>query len=362
MNFSSQESVAYLQTIMGGNKALGLIAQLEFEKWVQAKSEIVRNKHFPGGWIVALKRQDFYALRTCFFVWPDIETAENLQQTVKGLTGNAQFHRLCSSLQAAGFDTVYCFGTSSNPVPRIDSVRWKTFHYENEGLKEMDQQAYFGHWVGRGRVSTGRAWESNTLSYVRKLDDISLSRLVMPQLFYNGFFKAVYRASTADPYDVDGFMVSYDGKVFPLELKEKFPFDHQLVGKAVGVDIGRILMLLRICLPINANAMYIIREVDDSHDRNLIGWKSVYLDEILMKCTWQQMGGGPGMASSAGGAGSPTSTIIMPHHIFSPMSEATFSDESLRRHATITESTRQSAMEFLEKSRSVFSSSHASSL
>jgi hypothetical protein len=356
VNLSRRESVEYLQRIMSGNKARGLIAQLEFERWVQTQSDTVRNKHFPGGWIVALKRQDFYALRTCFFVWPDIETPENLQETVRGFTGNAQFQRLCSSLQTAGFDTLYCFGTSSDSSPRIGSVRWRAFHYENEGLIELDQRAYFGHWSGRGRESRGREWEAGTLSYVRGLDDLSLSRLVIPQLFYNGFFKAVHRASTADPYDVDGFVVSYDGKVFPLELKEKFPFEHNLLGRAVGVDVGRILMLLRICLPIDANAMYIVREVDDSADRHLVGWKSVYLDEILMKCTWQQMGGGPGMASSAGGAGSPTSTIIMPHHIFAPLTEGLFSDVSLRMHATLTESTKRSALEFIQKSRTVFGS------
>lgn len=334
-------------SIMPGHKALGLLAQLEFERWIDAQDVTVRNKYFRGCWIAALRGGDFYAIRTSFFVHQEIRLENGLREAINAIIENRQFHALCSSLNSAGFDTIHCFPVTNSRKFSTGDVKWKIYRYENERLVHEDPDRYFSVWRGRGRVSRPRQWMASTVEKFKKLDEKSLTSLVLPQLFYNDFFKGRYKANVMDPYDTDGFMISYDGRVFPIEVKEKFPFNHQQIGRTIGIDVGRILMMLRICLPLNTNGLYIVREVEETAERKLVGWKVIRLDELLMKCSWNVQAGGPGMASSAGGAGSPTSTILIPYRVFSELTPEIFSDNYFRQHATLTESARRRAQEFV---------------
>ena len=352
--FDANDARRYLMSIMPGHKALGLLAQLEFERWIGEQNEIVRNKYFRGCWITALKGADFYALRTCFFVSPEVVLEPEIEETLSGHAGNRQFHAMCSSLNSAGFDVVYCFPVVKEKDFRTTDVKWRIYRYLKESLVEEDPDRYFSVWYGRGRVSRPREWVARTVEKFKRLDEKALTSLVLPQLFYNGLFKGRYRANTMDPYDTDGFIISYDGKVFPVELKEKFPFRHQSMGSTIGVDVGRILMMLRICVPLDANGFYIVREVEETEERRLVGWRLIRLDELLVKCSWNVQAGGPGMASSAAGAGSPTSTILVPHKAFSEMTPEIFSDGCLRRYATLTEGTRRLAQDFIAQSLNRF--------
>jgi hypothetical protein len=373
MILDRREAFDYLKGVMPGNKALGLLAQLDFERWARNQEETIRNKYFPGCWVVSLKDGDFYALKTCFFVGSKIERNEDIPSIVKTLHANRQFHALNSALKASGFETMHCIPIVSGDKATIPTIKWRVFRYYNERLEEQDNAKYFNYWQGRGRPSNPREWLPETAGKFKGTSDDDLTSLVLPQLFFNGFFKAIYRASVIDPYDTDGFIVSYDGKVFPIELKEKFPFygksppkddpngkphyntsEEELADMKIGVDVGRVLMLLRICLPLNTNGYYVVREVEKSAERKLKGWKYVRLDEIVMKSYWNTQAGGPGMASSAKGAGSDTSTIIIPYSAFYPLDKDTFADITLREHATLTDGTRRMAEAFASRLKQRF--------
>ena len=356
MYLEREEAFDFLRRRMPGHKALGLLAQLKLEEWVNAQGARIANKYFPGCWIVALKDPAFYALRTCFFVWPEIERNNDVAGIVSRLSENRQFHAMCSSLNGAGFDVLQCFPVVDEEPPIIRRVGWRFYRYYQEELSEQGAE-YFERWRGRGRVGRPKPWTQSTVDKFAGLEERSLTSLALPEMFYSDFFKAVYRAGTMDPYDSDGFIISYDGKVFPIELKEKFPFQHGAIGRTLGVDAGRILMLLRLCLPMNANAFYIVREVEATEERELVGWKIMRLDEVLMKCSWNLQAGGPGMASSAGGRGSRTSTVLMPYREFSDMTIETFAETSLRENATLTEKTKRVAEEFMAKLNQHFHSS-----
>jgi hypothetical protein len=344
---------------MPGNKALGLLAQLDFERWIQKQADTVKNKYFPGCWVTSLKDEYFYALKTCFFVIPRIERNSDVLSIIQEMQSNRQFHALNSALKTAGFEVLHCMPVIDREPATIKSVGWRVFRYYNERLEEQDNTKYFGQWEGRGRPSNPKPWKPETEVKFQGMNGEDLTSLVLPQLFFNGFFKAIYKASVTDPYDTDGFIISYDGKLFPVELKEKFPFSikrppkdqtrivpPQLNDLRLGVDVGRVLMMLRICLPLNTNGYYIVREVENNTERKLKSWKYIRLDEIIMKCSWNVQAGGPGMASGAKGAGSDTSTIIIPYSTFSDLDTDTFSDITLKEHGTLTEGTKRMAEEF----------------
>ena len=169
----------------------------------------------------------------------------------------------------------------------------------------------------------------------------------MTQVFYNSFIKGRYKLTISDPYDADGFIISYSGSVFPLEMKEKYPFDTN-TGSRLGVDVGRILMLLRICLPLNSNAMYIVREVANTEDRDFVGWKMARLDTILLKSYWQGIGGGRGMTGGA------TQTITMPYEEFEDITVDTLSEDHLNEISQMSEVVRRQADAFRREVERLF--------
>lgn len=351
----SNEALEYLRRIMPGHKALGLLAQKDFEDWIRRAGEQVENKYFSGCWIVS-PRENFFSRRTCFFVHQSLEPTDSLDNTVADLVRDRGFQSMCSSLTAAGFAVIYFIGHSrSGSESRIVDIGWRGYRYRNEILEQFDVGRFFQNWRGRGRASRGRPWQGPAERLMSELSPRSLTSILLPQLFYNDLLKTTYRVSTQDPYDVDGFIISFDGKVFPIEVKEKFPFDGAL-GPTLGVDAGRVLMMLRIALPMDGNAFYVVREVRDSEKREFVGWKVTTLDQIVMKCSWNLQAGGPGMASSAGGAGGLTSTILLPYGIFGDMSSSIFSENSLTSLWKLSDNVKRQAQLFLTDLERMFTS------
>lgn len=348
------EALNYLKKIMPGNKALGLLAQLEFNKWISKQSYKIKDKFFPGCWIVALKDSEFYALRACFFVHSEVINLSELENVINKIKNDRNYHVLFSSLKSVGFDIIYSIPVVDGESFSLSDIKWRIYRYKREDLVEEDLNQYLSIWQGRGRPSRGGEWRDIIIEKYQNLDEKDITQITLPQLFYNDLFKSIYKANVMDPYDSDGFVISYSGKIFPLEIKEKFPFNHQQIGKTLGIDVGRVLMLLRICLPLNMNAFYIVREVEEAVDRKLLGWKIISLNEILMKCSWNVQAGGPGMANRANETGSPTSTILLPYGAFMDMKPEFFSEENLTKMASLTDNAKVIAQEFLHKLSFIF--------
>jgi len=132
--------------------------------------------------------------------------------------------------------------------------------------------------------------------------------------------------------------------VFPVEVKEKFPYEMQK-QKVFGIDAGRVLMMLRICLPSGSNAFYIIREVGDP-DRHFVKWKHITLDRIIMNCGWNLQAGGPGMG------GGNTQTIPIPYKYFEDTTKATFEETNLEAKAELSKVVQEQAKKMLQDTSS----------
>ena len=316
-------AISYLQNIMGSNKAMGLVAQADFQKWVHECGGNVQRKYFNGCWVMSPKGSTA-SKRMCFFVHEKIETQDTLRSAVNSLIPNRGFHSLCGSMARSGFGVFHCFAIGDPNTRTLGSLEWALFRYQGENLVRIDAQQFFQIWPGRGRPGRGAAWDARVLDRYQVLDLHALESLVLNQVFFNSFVKELMRKPVADPYDVDGFFVSYEGKIVPLEIKEKFPFEANRI-RLLGIDAGRILMLMRICLPLDCNGLYVIKEVEDSPQRRFVDWKMATLDSIVMNCNWTLQAGGTGMT------GGPTQTVTFPYDCFSSLRAETFSDDNLHR-------------------------------
>jgi len=331
-------AVSYLQNIMGSNKAMGLVAQASFQRWVHESGGNVERKYFNGCWVMSPKGSTA-SKRMCFFVHDKIESEETLQSAVDAQISNRGFHGLCGSLVRSGFGVFHCFATGGPSTRNLGDLEWTLFRYQNENLGRIDARQFFAIWPGRGRPGRGVAWDTRVIDSYQALDIHILESLVLNQVFFNSFVKELMKKPVADPYDVDGFFVSYEGKILPLEIKEKFPFEANRV-KLLGIDAGRILMLMRICLPLDCNGLYVVREVEDSPQRRFVSWKITTLDSIVMNCNWTLQAGGIGMT------GGPTQTVTFPYECFSDLSSKTFSDENLHRMSEFSRVIKEKAAAF----------------
>lgn len=331
-------AIAYMQGIMGSNKAMGLVAQADFQTWVQEIGGNVQRKYFRGCWVMSPKGSTA-SRRMCFFIHDKIESKESMQSAIETLIESRIFHALCSSINRSGLSVFYCIPIGEANTRNLDSLNWTIFKYSHEDLVPLDAEQFFTAWPGTGRVGRGRPWDSYVVHRYRSINLQILESVALNQVFFNSFVKGRMRKPVADPYDVDGFFVSYEGKIVPIEIKEKFPFEASGV-RLLGIDAGRILMLLRISLPLDCNGLYIIREVEDSEERRFVGWKMTTLDSIIMNSNWTLQAGGRGMT------GGPTQTVTFPYDTFSNLTIETFSDESLHRISEFSSIIREKAAAF----------------
>jgi hypothetical protein len=327
-----------MQNIMGSNKAMGLVAQGDFQKWVSNAGDNVRRKYFNGCWIMSPKGSTA-SKRMCFFVHGKIEKKETIRSCINSLISNRGFHSLCGSIARSGLGVFYCIPAGEPNTNNIDDLGWTLFAYQNENLVKINAEEFFAKWPGHGRVGQGREWNSYVIRRYQNLDSEILESLVLNQTFFNSFVKGRMKKPVADPYDVDGFFVSYEGKILPMEIKEKFPFESNKV-KLLGIDAGRILMLMRICLPLDCNGLYVIREVEDTQERKFVGWKITTLDTVVMNCNWTLQAGGTGMT------GGPTQTVTFPYACFSDLRPEIFSDDNLHRMSELSKIIKEKAAAF----------------
>jgi hypothetical protein len=98
-------------------------------------------------------------------------------------------------------------------------------------------------------------------------------------------------------------------------------------------------MLLRICVPNNSNALYVIRQVSQD-GRKLQAWKFMTLSKIIMTCGWNLQAGGIGMG------GQNTQTIKLPYDEFEEITAQTFEEENLQMISDLPKDVKEIAADY----------------
>lgn len=336
MQLKQSDSIIFLQNFCTENKAKGMVAELSMWDEFGLSDTPLAQKLFGGAWILSPK-SNHYLRHTCF-VLPEVYPSEDdLISEIQNYNSDRNWQTLATFLKQSEILIVVSGAITDQKALSASSMEnlvWQHFLYQDEQLVSTDGDIPFHNWGGRGRASRGSEWSQSTLERFYACDDHALTRLALKEAFYNLYIKKHLRLTIPDAYDVDGFIIGFSGRVFPLEVKEKSrPPDK---GE-FGVDAGRILMLLRLCLATNSNALYLIREIDDTSSRKLMGWRYITLADLIMKCRWNVQGGGRGMT------GGSTQTIMMPGELFQPLTKTQFSEEWIAKHSNLKSSTQRIA-------------------
>lgn len=363
---NKQDYINFLKNWLPRNKAKGLLAQFSFEEefgngFLKKHSE----KFFPGCWVVSPKSFDSNKYRYAIFV--DEKLHQKSGEDVDSILGKHSevFYKTARFLDSSSFGVIYAVPWSdggSFDFSKINSddfspVNWDLHAYKKNGMTKIDPRSFFSNWRDGMRPRKPQAsqnWTNDPTinSGMEKISGEKLEKAILKEIFYTGYLKSVVKVSTDDPYDVDSFIVSSETEsVFPVELKEKSPVlaNYSRGGDIrehyFGIDSGRISLLERMCSPSDSNAFYVVREVDDSNGRDLLGWKFMTLAGIVMASSWNAIGGGTGMF------GSTTSTVKLPYDEFSDLTEKVFKEDYLRNISSRKQNLRQIADLYSEKRR-----------
>jgi len=332
----NSEIIEILENFWPRNKAKGILAQTIFSQEIGMDKfgRGAKEKYFPGCWLIAPKNSDFYKFRFCFFVHPRVVKTDELTDNIKEFLdeGYRPFYAIAEFMDNAGIGIIYVVVHTEDgylPLNKIKErnfgdLRWHFFSFENGKFITKDPTEFFERWEGnRGRPSRASEWDPLIKSNIEKLNDSTLATLLLNELFYTGFVKSTLKKPINDPYDVDSFIISISQKhIFPIEIKEKFPGRTGDI-QFFGIDAGRIMMLLRLCIPNDSNAIYLIREMDENG--NFIGWKYITLSDIIMTSSWNLQAGGRGMG------GQSTQTIRLPYGYFKDFDESTLTEDNLKK-------------------------------
>ena len=96
---------------------------------------------------------------------------------------------------------------------------------------------------------------------------------------------------------------------------------------------------LRLCLATDSNALYVIREVDESENRSLVGWRYITLSEMVIGVKWNLQAGGRGMGGGA------TQTVMISGSLFGSFSTANFTEDWLTQNKSLRKSVQIVAKE-----------------
>ncbi|MEN8216569.1 MAG: hypothetical protein ABFS56_09370 [Pseudomonadota bacterium] len=337
LQFKKSEALEYLQKFITHNKARGMTAEVAFDNYVQTSKETGTNKVLDGGWLLSpnLNESSGYMYRYAVFVLPQIFADNNeLQMTITEKETDRGFQALSTFLSQSGIGVIISGGILADHLINADKVVWQHFIYRHEKLHKTGENEPFNKWPrGRGRASKGNVWQEDVLGKFSTMIPEQLTKLTLRQAFFYSHIKKRLKIPLADPYDVDAFVVSYTGSVMPVEIKEKSPTKKGYFG----IDAGRILMMLRLCLATDSNALYIIREVDESVERKFVEWRFVTLSDMIMGSSWNLQAGGKGMG------GGNTQTIMLSASLFETFELNKLSEEWLSKHSSLQSSVKNVA-------------------
>lgn len=340
VQFTQEGAIAYLQQFLTFNKARGMVSECSLETHLKSQHATLASKFLSGGWVVSPKTQESSRYRFVISVMPYLyESEAELQVAIQAKETDRGFQALATFLTQSAIGVIVAGATSSGARADPSQLAWKNYSYVNERLRPNADNEPFERWPGvRGRASVGNEWQADVIDRFRAVDIEQLTSLTLRQAYYYGYLKQQLRKPFDDPYDVDAFIVSFRQAVMPIEIKEKSPTP----GGAFGLDAGRILMMLRMCLATDSNALYIVREVDNSAERRLVGWRCITLSNLIMGCSWNLQAGGAGML------GGGTQTVMMPGSLFEPFAERNLSEDWLEENSSLQGAVRAKAQELAE--------------
>jgi hypothetical protein len=269
------------------NKAYGMVAEIDL------RNKLIElgygDRISQGGWIIRNVGNNLFGHFTSVLFPMTIIPGNGyaieriLEEPPLGL------HTICSTMHQIGVHSFYC-------VPSIaannncDSITW---HIKQLGIPVPPPYSSLNDTIANFSLR-GRRY--NFLRYHTN------SQIIPEASIPEEFTKEHLRISFQNHFmsemsDVDGVFWGQQF-TYPLEIKEKTvaPDKSNKTGPYFGLDVGPFVKLaFYAAKKATLHSIFIVREIDNVQDRNLVNWWFITFDIIAQFASWIPQGGGRNM-------------------------------------------------------------------
>lgn len=291
------------------NKLRGTLAEVDFRNHLNDLGFAGRVS--PGGWIARRKGENVFA-RSTVAIFPEIVIPARDYATNRVLPNPAQgLHTICATLHQSGISSFYCAATVSNDDP-FTGMEWRAIEL---GVPMQGQYQPLAQALNPLNFAV-RERRYNHLRYATD------TTLIPDDAIPEEFSKEHLRVSFSSPFmaelsDIDGIFWG-QWNTYPIEIKEKTPGPSKDMGLFFGLDVGPFVKLAFYAAKRgNLHSLYVVREIDNPEDRNLVQWWFITFDHLAQFASWIPQAGGPAMG------GGQSSVVRVPRVEFQPLNAQT---------------------------------------
>lgn len=290
-SISLDEMRSYLMRTLSSvnrNKLNGLLAEISFREYVTELGFAGRVSE--GGWITRCdSRGDFNFGQNTIVFFPETITPNNSYPSDRQLPEPRRgLHTICATFHQIGIRSYFCTATIHRES-NLPKVNW---HAVQLGRPDAQEYQSFPDCISgfnmRQRSYNFERYSNEVSEIPDNAVPIEFSKESLRVSFHSKFY--------AEISDVDGLFWGQE-RTYPIEIKEKTrATGDRVIGDFFGLDIGPFVKLAYYAAKRgNLHSIFVVREIDNENDRNLVAWRYITFDHLSQYASWVFRGGGRGM-------------------------------------------------------------------
>lgn len=268
------------------NKLNGLLAEIDFRNYIGSLG--FGERVSEGGWILRSDdRGDFSFGQNTIVLFPEpVEPSTQYSANRVLPEPRRGLHTICATFHQIGIRSYFC-------SPRLNDNSTEGIQWYATELGRPDEQPHqtFPECI-QGFNKRRRPY-----NFLRHSTDVSLiPEEAIPTEFSKESLRVAFNSVFyAEPSDVDGLFWGRE-MTYPIEVKEKTYANDPSVGKYFGIDVGPFVKLAYYAAKRgNLHSMFVVREIDDEEERNLVAWRYITFERMAQFASWVFRAGGRGM-------------------------------------------------------------------
>lgn len=288
------------------NKLRGLLAEIELRTYLNGLG--YQDRVSPGGWIFRNEGEGQFGHQTVVVFPETVQVGVGYSELRPLPQPHQGLHSIAVVFRQTGIIPYFCAATvTADDAP--ETLAWKSLEL---GLPAVQQYQDFPASI-TGFNARGRKY--NFLRYNTTTAGIPLEAI--PEEFSKENLRVTFQtAFMSEVSDVDGVLWGQQF-TYPVEIKEKTVGDSSKLGPYFGLDLGPFVKLAFFAVKRgHLRALFIVREIDNVNDRNLVAWWYITFEKLAQFASWVPRAGGKNM----GGGGS--SVVQIPKAEFSELNAA----------------------------------------
>ena len=305
---SSAVMLSFLSQSVNEGNLRGTLAEIDFREHLKGLG--FQERVSPGGWIVRRKGPAIFGHSTAA-LFPEIVLATQQYPPCRELPNPTHgLHTICATFHQSGIACFFCAATvmlDNHP----SSLEW---HAVQLGLpSQQPYQPMLDVLAPLNFTVRGRRY--NSLRH--HTDTTAIPDIAVPEEFSKEHLRVAFNTHyLAEISDVGAIFLGQK-HTYPIEIKERIQSQSKDLGAFFGLDVGVFVNLtFYMAKRGNLHSLYVVREIDNTQDRNLVQWLFIGFDELAQFASWIPQAGGPNM----GGA---SSVVRVPKCEFHPLNAQT---------------------------------------